>query len=429
MPEQRQGSDVRVPARFGAQVLPPLAGEGGVEHVVCAVVDGRPMALTCGSDHFARVWDMNDHREADSAITSEWTIDAVAYGSLKDRPVAVVVAGGIEVWDLSERRRLGRADLSRHLGQGQRAVACTQLDGQLIAVTGGYGGNVRIWDVATATQLGDPLPGAGMITSVACGMLHDSPIALTACGEEGVVRLWDLKRREQIGRPLTGHTGDVHAVAYGRFEGRPIALSASSDHTLRLWDLTAPEPVGLPLNGHAREVRAVALATVAGRVVAVSGGEDVRVWDLRNRRQVGPPLFDGRDAGWVNSLACGTLYGQPVALAAMYHERVRVWDLAEHCRIGFDVPTQLAPRLPEFWTDPATGDIYDLTRPLVDRDGSSWAVVDYDGFEPIVSQDSARDDPYVRFGIADAHQDWDFCETVTPGPGRERHEDKDDTPW
>ncbi|WP_244188232.1 WD40 repeat domain-containing protein [Streptomyces regalis] len=314
-----QEAGPQTPVRFGAQLLPPL-GRGRVSKVVCALVDdGRPVALTCDEgDRSVGVWDMGDHRQAGRPIKPRGhdPVWGVAYGELHGRHVAVLVGGGLWVWDLNERRQLSRGRVQPHPpgrreGAGQWAVACTQLDGRLVAVSGGYDCTVRIWDVATATQMGDPLCGhTGVIRSVACGVLHGHPIALTS-GEDETIRIWDLERREQIGRPLTGHTGPIRAVACGQLDGRPIAVSGSRDHTLRLWDLAAPDPAGMLLRGHTKAVDAVALTTVAGRTVAVSGGEDVRVWDLRTSRQVGPPLFDGRDIAWVTSLACGTLHGTP----------------------------------------------------------------------------------------------------------------------
>ncbi|MYX28864.1 hypothetical protein GTY75_19875 [Streptomyces sp. SID8381] len=420
MPEQPQETRPRIPWHFGAQLLPPLRA-GAVRKVVCALVEGRPMALTLDEDSSARVWDLRDHRQAGPSLRPATTrpVWGVAHGALEQRSVAVLVGGGVWVWDLTERRQIGHAEVrpyppDRRAGSGLRAVACTRSDGRLVAVTGGYDTTVRIWDVATAEQLGDPLCGhTDVIVSVACGVLHGRPVALTAA-EDGTVRIWDLQRRQQIGRPLTGHTGPVSAVAYGLLDGRPVAVSGGADRTLRLWDLSVPHPVGTPLHGHAHAVNAVALTTVAGRTVAVSGGEDVRVWDLRSRRQAGPPLFDGRDIKVVSSLACGTLHGRPVALAVYSCERVRVWDLREHRRIGTDVPARYAARLPTSWTDPATGDVYDLTRPLVDLDGDPWDVIDYDGTEPIVCQRPVGRE--VTFGIADAHARYGFDEVVTPAP-------------
>ncbi|GAA3434197.1 WD40 repeat domain-containing protein [Kutzneria kofuensis] len=418
----------RIPLRFGAQLVPPLP-TGAVGSVVCGLVDGRPVALTCGGatgDRSVRVWDMDDHQQLGRAITPRGSepVWGVAYGELDGRPVAVLVGGGVWVWDLTERRQISRGTVrpyppSRHVAGGLWDVACTRLDGRLVAVTGGYDDNVRVWDVLTAQQLGDPLVGhTGVIRSVVCGALQGRPIVVTG-SEDHTVRLWDLDRHEPIGQPLAGHDGEVWAVAYGVLDGRPIAVSGSRDRTVRVWDVASGRQLGDPLCGHSKEVDAVALATVAGRTVAVSGGEDVRVWDLRTRRQVGPPLFDGRDLGHIRALACGTLRGRPVALAACsgaWRAWVRVWDLEEHRHIGNTVPARYAAELPTSWTDPTTGDVYDLTRDLVDSDGGRWQLVDYDGIEPIVAEHPVN--PRVTFGIAHAHAEYDFVDAVAPGPRR-----------
>ena len=415
-----QGSTPK-PMRFGAQIVPPFGGYG-FERVVCGLVDGKPIALTCGGaiglSHGVRIWDMDDHREFGSPIApagSMW-LTCVAFAVLEGRPVAVLGGSGIQVWDLGERRLISRAEEQREPGTGIWDVACTLLNGRLVAVTGGYERSLRIWDLAAGKLVGGPLSGhTGVIRAVACGMLHGLPIAVTG-SEDRTVRVWDLERGVQIGPPLVGHTDGIWAVAYGILDDRPLVVSGSRDHTVRIWELDDPGLPWPPLIGHTDPVDAVALATVAGQAVVVSGGGEVRVWDPRTRRQLGPALFDGRDLSHISSLACGTLRGRPVALAAVGSERVRVWDLEEHRRIGARPPARYAAELPRSWTDPATGDVYDLTRELVDAQGARWELLDYDGIEPIVGEHPLN--PRVTLGIADAHAEYEFVDVVTPGPNR-----------
>ncbi|SDO56151.1 hypothetical protein SAMN05216259_110279 [Actinacidiphila guanduensis] len=252
-----------------------------------------------------------------------------------------------------------------------------------------------------------------MIWAVACGSLRGTPIALTA-GDDTTVRLWDLRYRQPIGRPLTGHTKAVSSVAWGRVGRRSVAISSDGD-TVLLWDLEASPPTARPLDDPGGDIRAVAFTTVGGRPFAVTGGKDVRWWDPRTGHPVGPPLFDGRDT-FISSLACGTLHGRPTVLAAIYSDHVRVWDLDEHNRIGPNPPEQYADETPTHWTDPATGDVYDLTEPLFDDNGGLWTVLDYDGIEPIVCEFPLN--PRVTFGIADAHHEFGLSSVVTPARHR-----------
>ncbi|WP_405196291.1 WD40 repeat domain-containing protein [Streptomyces anulatus] len=364
---------------------------------------------------------MADHQEAGTPITVEnaWPFTSVTHAFLEGRSAAVVVGSDLRVWDLDDRQLIRHVTLpyfppEKDFKHGLRDVACTRVNGRVVAVTGGYDKTVRIVDLLAGAQVGDPLTGhTSTIWAVACGSLHGTPIALTA-GDDTTVGLWDLRQRQPIGRPLTGHTKAVRSVAWGRVDGRSVAISSDRD-TVLVWDLEASPPMPRPLEDLGGEVRAVALTAVGGRPVAVTGGEDVRLWDPLTGRPVGPPLFDGRDT-FVSSLACGTLHGRPTVLAAIYGQHVRVWDLEEHRRIGPTPPGRYADEVPAHWTDPATGDVYDLTGDLVDDDGDRWKVVDYDGIEPIVCE--LPNDPTVAFGIVDAHQEFGLSSVITPGRHR-----------
>ncbi|MGW1102430.1 WD40 repeat domain-containing protein, partial [Streptomyces sp. NPDC002540] len=61
-------------------------------------------------------------------------------------------------------------------------------------------------------------------------------VAVTG-SSDGKVRVWDLPTGQQIGEPLTGHAGGVRAVATTVVDGRPVAVTGSDDNTARVWDL------------------------------------------------------------------------------------------------------------------------------------------------------------------------------------------------
>ena len=66
------------------------------------------------------------------------------------------------------------------------------------------------------------------MNAVAVGDLDGLPIAVTG-GKDPKVRVWDLRTGRQHGDPLKGHTDSVLAVAVGDLDGLPIAVTGGYD--------------------------------------------------------------------------------------------------------------------------------------------------------------------------------------------------------
>ncbi|MCX0274938.1 WD40 repeat domain-containing protein [Nocardia zapadnayensis] len=245
-------------------------------------------------------------------------VSAVACTVLDGRPIAVTGSwdGTVRVWNLTTGRQHGQP-LTGHTG-GVSAVACTVLDGRPIAVTGSWDCTVRVWNLTTGDQVGQPLTGHNdIVNAVACTVLDGRPMAVTGA-EDDTVRVWNL----------TDLIPDqVNAVACTVLDGRPIAVTGAEDDTVRVWNLTTGQQHGQPLTGHTGMVNAVACTVLEGRPIAVTGAEDdtVRVWNLTTGQQHGQPLTG--HTGGVLAVACTVLEGRPIAVTGAEDDTVRVWNL------------------------------------------------------------------------------------------------------
>ncbi|PWG11655.1 hypothetical protein DF268_20920 [Streptomyces sp. V2] len=237
-------------------------------------------------------------------------------------------------WSASGTHRL----LSGHADRVD-CVAVGDLDDRPIAVTGSPDATVRVWDLTTQRQIGEPLRAGVAVGAVAIGELGDYTVALVG-RVDGVIQVWDLSAGQLYGGLLTGHTNSVQAISIGMLGDLPVALSAGHDGTARVWDLVARRQLGEALLGHRRTVRGVALAEVEGRAVAVTGGDDraVRVWDLsglgegESARALGSPLIGPAES--VTTLCVGEVDGRTTLLVGDNSGLLSMWDLAERRQIG-----------------------------------------------------------------------------------------------
>ena len=89
-----------------------------------------------------------------------------------------------------------------------------------------------------------------------CGATPPGELAprLASAGADGTVRIWDIATCTQLGNPLAGHTDQVRSVALATAaDGLTLLASGSHDTTVRLWNpVTGASihtiPVGVPVH-------------------------------------------------------------------------------------------------------------------------------------------------------------------------------------
>ncbi|MEV6360486.1 caspase, EACC1-associated type [Nocardia asteroides] len=195
-------------------------------------------------------------------------------------------------------------------------------DGRALA-SAGADKTVRLWDIATRQQIGEPLTGhTDVVSSVA---FRIDGRALATASVDGTVRLWDTTTRQQIGA-LATHSQALH-VAFSP-DGRTLA-AAANNKTVRLWDLTTGAERAV-LAGHTDNVSEVAFSP-DGRTLATAGVDrTVRLWDTAGWQQIGDPLTGHTEALYAVAFSPD---GSTLATTGM-DATVRLWDTTTWQPIG-----------------------------------------------------------------------------------------------
>jgi WD40 repeat protein/tRNA A-37 threonylcarbamoyl transferase component Bud32/energy-coupling factor transporter ATP-binding protein EcfA2 len=145
--------------------------------------------------------------------------------------------GTAELWDVSSRRRVGRAIAP---GGGSVVALAFSPDGALLA-TGSYFGRLDLWNVGDQTRHGASMrirdDGIMSVAFDASGRL------VVGGGAIGPVRVWRVTDQRPAFPPLAGHTGPVTGLGFDR-AGTYLASTSLFGGT-RLWE---PE-TGLAYSG------------------------------------------------------------------------------------------------------------------------------------------------------------------------------------
>ncbi|MYS86580.1 hypothetical protein [Embleya scabrispora] len=201
-------------AATGGSVTPAaldtIRGQAGsVDAVVCATLDGRPVAVTASRDKSVRVRDLATGRSVGPPIAHE----ALA----------------------------GRSHRTN-------ALACTTLDGRVVVVGGSWDTAVRMWDLRTARLVREPFLGhEDSVTAVACTVLDGRPVAVTGSADQ-TVRVWDphgpapghavvLRRPRALRTPRPGPPGRPRRLLASQVADDPPAPRGSARHRGRPRDI------------------------------------------------------------------------------------------------------------------------------------------------------------------------------------------------
>ncbi len=186
---------------------------------------------------------------------------------------------------------LGEVGSATHLNPGEsirEVTPCPRIvsfspDGATLA-SAGCGGTIRLWDVATRSQLGEPLRGHEDLVG-AVSFSPDGSI-LASAGRDGI-RFWDIATYAQLGEPPHGLDGWVGSASFS--PDGSILASAGRDG-IRLWDVATPAQLGEPLHGDDAWVSSVSFSPDGSTIASAGQDGTIRLWDVAAHDQLGKPL-------------------------------------------------------------------------------------------------------------------------------------------
>ena len=340
----------------GEPVGDPLIGHTDAVEAVAFLESpgGTPVAVSTGNDKTVRSWEV---ASAARSAARPWSRDlraveavATARSSPRTPAMAISCSGAVvQVWDLKHG---GEPLLLADYDSPVVSVAAAQTpDGGLI-VAGHFDGWISAWSPADRRRVNCARIGDWETARVlATAELADGRLIALAGGWDGNVRLWDPLAGAPAG-PMIQCDADVVAIASAAARGRALCISGTVHGHVHIRDLDLHLDPRLPQVGPPVDARidaklaSLTAATLpGGRICAIVGAENgtVHVLDLVDGGAIGRPWK--ACAGAVTAVAAGGLKdGRTAVFTGSAEALVQAWDVSTGQPIGEALPAPGAVR-------------------------------------------------------------------------------------
>jgi WD40 repeat protein len=287
-------------AASGAQLRAVTGGSRPLTSVTFSP-DGKTLA-GAGSHNEIEVWDVSSGTRLRLLTGHAQSVTSIAFN-----PDGKTLASGsdneIKLWDLASG-----GELQTFKGNFFGNSLTFSPDGKILA-RGNQSGTVKLWNVASGTELRvlntgtiklwdvpnqlSVLRGHDCeVTSVAFS--PDGKILASASGDDPIsysdrfygvpneIMLWEVASGREL-HTLTEHADEVTSVAFSP-DGKTLA-SGSSDQTIKLWDVKSGSELHA-LKGHSHEVTSVAFSPDGMTLASGSVDGQIRLWQVQSGREI-----------------------------------------------------------------------------------------------------------------------------------------------
>ncbi len=312
---------------------------GHTDHISSLAISSDGRLLASGSyDRTVRLWNLED---ADPSASAEVLDGHGGYVSgVRFGPDDQWLASGsfdstVRIWDLgAEDPAASPMVLSGH--RGRIGIVALSRDGRWL-VTGSSGfkpaeNSTRLWDLSTPGPSASSVELRGHLGKVyAVAVSPDNRWIVTA-GEGGTARLWNLtaEHPEATSISLNGHSGTVRCASFSA-DSRHLVTGSDSvvagDPTLNLWNLADKKSLGpVVLPGHPTGVLATIATSDAQRVISLGKDNNVRIWNLSQGKPVAEAIVLPGDSATIETMTVSS--NGRWLVTGDDNGTARIWDLA-----------------------------------------------------------------------------------------------------
>ena len=230
---------------------------------------------------------------------------------------AVAYDGKVKLWDVATQTNIATLETQEH--QGGIFSLSFSPDGSTLA-SNSYE-TVALWDVTKKMNIAT-FEHTSTVTSVAFSP-NGTILALGTI--DGMIALWDVAMRTNIAT-LEGHTGEVK-VAFS--PGGTLLASGAEDGTVKLWDVATLKNVAT-LEEHTSYISSITFSSDGTMLASGAGDNTVKLWDVAMRTNVA--TLEHTQYAHVLSVAFspdGTLLASGAT-----DDVVKLWDVATRTNIA-----------------------------------------------------------------------------------------------